>query len=153
MAPGTAEDPYMMKRNLRLAALAFACGGALAIASPTLAAGKTTKAPAAQNDGYSDTDRPIYGRELMTQKEINAYNHKMDAKMTEAQREKVEHAHRVAMDKRAKARGTTISSDQTSTGATNGPTAPGNGGAAGPGSSTGADEAARNGHPTANTMH
>lgn len=90
-----------MKRPISISVLA----GALAVLSGPLFAADPIRDQAM--DQTQDQER-IYGSQLMTQDERNAYRAKMRAAKTEQEREKIRNEHHKQMMARAKERGVTL---------------------------------------------
>ena len=91
----------MLKRPISISVLA----GALAVLSGPLFAADPIRNQAM--DQTQDQER-IYGSQLMTQDERNAYRAKMRAAKTEQEREKIRNEHHEQMMARAKERGVTL---------------------------------------------
>jgi len=91
----------MLKRPISISVLA----GALAVLSGPLFAADPIRDQAM--DQTQDQER-IYGSQLMTQDERNAYRAKMRAAKTEQEREKIRNEHHKQMMARAKERGVTL---------------------------------------------
>jgi len=90
-----------LKRPISISVLA----GALAVLSGPLFAADPIRDQAM--DQTQDQER-IYGSQLMTQDERNAYRAKMRAAKTEQEREKIRNEHHKQMMARAKERGVTL---------------------------------------------
>ena len=90
-----------MKRPISISVLA----GALAVLSGPLFAADPVRDQTM--DQTQDQER-IYGSQLMTQDERNAYRAKMRAAKTEQEREKIRNEHHKQMMARAKERGVTL---------------------------------------------
>jgi len=91
----------MLKRPISISVLA----GALAVLSGPLFAADPVRDQTM--DQTQDQER-IYGSQLMTQDERNAYRAKMRAAKTEQEREKIRNEHHKQMMARAKERGVTL---------------------------------------------
>lgn len=63
------------------------------------------QAPADDDDG---TGRPVYGRQLMTQQELEQHRARMRAAKTEQERERIRAEHHKMMLERARERGVTL---------------------------------------------
>ena len=104
----------MLKRPISISVLA----GALAVLSGPLFAADPVRDQTM--DQTQDQER-IYGSQLMTQDERNAYRAKMRAAKTEQEREKIRNEHHKQMMARAKERGVTLPDVQPAGGGMMGP--------------------------------
>lgn len=104
----------MMKRSFMVSALAtslsLSAGFALA-ADPT---------PTEEN-AQAQQQKQIYGSQLMTQQERNAYRAKMRAAKTAEEQEQIRKEHHEAMKERAQARGVTLPDEPPTRGGGMGP--------------------------------
>lgn len=76
--------------------------------STALAAEEKKPAPAKKQVQTKQQEEVIYGRQLMTPKEMTDYRAKMRAAKTAEERDKLRKEHHAAMQARAKARGVTL---------------------------------------------
>ena len=90
-----------MKRSLMISALATAL---------TLSAVPSLAVDQAQTQDMLQTQQQdqIYGSQLMTQQERNAYHAKMRAAKTAGEREQIRNVHHMRMKERAKNKGVTL---------------------------------------------
>ncbi|MFH2134826.1 MAG: hypothetical protein ABII81_06550 [Pseudomonadota bacterium] len=95
----------MLKRPISVSLLA----GALAVlAGPLFAADQVREQKQDQMKMQTQDQERIYGSQLMTQKERNAYRAKMRAAKTVKEREQIRNEHHKLMQQRAKERGVTL---------------------------------------------
>ncbi|MEK6663537.1 MAG: hypothetical protein AABY73_06690 [Pseudomonadota bacterium] len=110
---------------------------ALLIAATSGAWAQEAKTPVKeQANTKTQQQEPIYGSQLMTQKERNAHRAKMRAAKTDQEREQIRLEHHKLMQARAKERGVTLPDEPPASGKGMGP-GPGMGGGMGPGSGMG----------------
>ncbi len=86
-----------------------------------LAAEEKKPAPEKKQEQVKKQDEVIYGRQFMTQKEMNDYRAKMRAAKTAEERDKLRKEHHEAMKARAKERGVKIPDEPPAKGAGPGP--------------------------------
>jgi hypothetical protein len=93
----------MLKRPISVSVLA----AALAVSAGPLFAADQVRDRTQDQTQAQDQER-IYGSQLMTQKERNAYRARMRAAKTVEEREKIRNEHHALMQQRAKERGVTL---------------------------------------------
>ena len=103
-------------------------GAVVISANPLWAATATQDRTKEKIQTQTKDQEPIYGSELMTEKERNEYRERMRSAKTQQEREKIRSEHHDRMLARAKERGVTIPDQPPAKGAGNGP-----GGGMGPG--------------------
>jgi len=89
---------------MRTLSLCLVLGAAFSLAGSNLRAEQTQ--PGVSSPEATETQ--IYGRPLMTQREVDAYNAQLAANLTAEEREVFVHQHRERMDQRARERGITL---------------------------------------------
>lgn len=132
-----------MRKNMAVLVSAFAC--ALLLSGGFAVAADQTRDKdqlhTQDKDKIQDQDRDrtrlqddqIYGKQLMTQQELNQYRAKVQAAKTKQERSRIESQHRAEMQSRAKSRGVSMPDDTPGGKGM----APGGGGAPGSGGSGG----------------